>query len=83
MSEPNEMYIWIDPEGDFRCTERWDVAKHLPYDVSTFVRKDLDTEAGAKALAACFDFPWEYMPEQGRASMRKHLQTILDAALGK
>jgi hypothetical protein len=29
-------------------------------------------EAAAKILAACMDYPWEHMPEQGREAMRQH-----------
>ncbi|MBU0792037.1 MAG: hypothetical protein KKC55_16435 [Gammaproteobacteria bacterium] len=41
-----------------------------------------DIEAAAKKLAACMDYPWEHMPEQGRASMREHAKAVIDAALG-
>jgi hypothetical protein len=27
------------------------------------------------------DYPWEYMPENGRALMRKHAKTVIEAAL--
>ena len=40
----------------------------------------IDIEAAAKKLAACMDYPWEYMPEQGRASMREHAKAIIEAA---
>jgi hypothetical protein len=40
-----------------------------------------DIEAAAKKLAACMDYPWEHMPEQGRASMREHAKAIVSAAL--
>jgi len=39
-------------------------------------------EAAAKKLAACMDYPWEHMPEQGRASMRGHATAVIGAALG-
>lgn len=35
----DQVYVWIDPDGDLRVTGRWDVAKHIPYDVTAFVRK--------------------------------------------
>lgn len=38
--------------------------------------------AAAKKLAECMDYPWEHMPEQGRAEMRKHAQAVLAAANG-
>lgn len=38
--------------------------------------------AAAKKLAECMDYPWEHMPEQGRAEMRKHAQAVLAAAHG-
>ena len=31
-----------------------------------------DIESAAKALAECMDYPWEHMPDKGRAEMRKH-----------
>lgn len=37
-------------------------------------------EAAAKTLAACMDYPWEQMPEQGRASMREHAKAVINAA---
>lgn len=38
-------------------------------------------DAAAKKLAECMDYPWEHMPEQGRANMRKHAVSIIEAAL--
>jgi hypothetical protein len=44
-------------------------------------RKDAcDIEAAAKTLAGCMNYPWEPMPEQGRESMRRHAQSVIDAA---
>lgn len=37
-------------------------------------------EAAAKAIAACMDYPWEHMPEQGRETMRQHAKSIIEAA---
>ncbi len=37
-------------------------------------------EEAAKTLAACMDYPWEHMPENGRALMRKHAKDVIDAA---
>jgi hypothetical protein len=45
------------------------------------VAPEPDIEAAAKKLAACMDYPWEHMPEQGRASMREHAKAIVSAAL--
>lgn len=45
--------------------------------------ESVDIEAAAQKLAACMDYPWEYMPEQGRASMREHAKAVIDAALTK
>lgn len=42
---------------------------------------ELDLDAAAKKLAACMDYPWEHMPEQGRASMREHAKAVINAAL--
>jgi len=43
----------------------------------------LDLESAAKVLANCMDYPWEHMPENGRALMRKHARCIVDAALAQ
>jgi len=39
-----------------------------------------DIEAAAKVLAAKMDYPWEYMPEQGRQSMRENAKAVIYAA---
>lgn len=41
---------------------------------------DEQVDAAAKKLAECMDYPWDHMPEQGRAEMRKHAQAVLSAA---
>ncbi|TRM53312.1 hypothetical protein YH64_009440 [Achromobacter sp. LC458] len=41
----------------------------------------IDLEAAAKALSECMDYPWTQMPEKGRAHMREHAQTVINAAL--
>lgn len=38
-------------------------------------------EAAAKKLAEVFDYPWEHMPEQGRATMRNNAIAVIGAAL--
>lgn len=43
----------------------------------------LNVEAAAKTLAAFMDYPWEYMPEQGREEMRKHAKAVIEAGLTK
>ena len=40
-----------------------------------------DIEAAAKMLADRMDYPWEHMPEQGRASMREHAKAVISAAM--
>lgn len=40
-----------------------------------------DIEAAAQKMAACMDYPWAHMPEQGRAHMRKYAQAVIDAAI--
>ena len=37
-------------------------------------------EVAAKKLAELFSYPWEYMPEQGRQSMRDNVKAVLIAA---
>ena len=38
-------------------------------------------ESAAMTLAACMDYPWEHMTEQGRKDMRKHARRVIDAAM--
>lgn len=38
--------------------------------------------AAAKKLAECMEYPWDHMPEQGRAEMRKHARAVIAAANG-
>lgn len=38
-------------------------------------------EQAAQALAACMDYPWKYMPEQGRQTMRDNARKIIGTAL--
>lgn len=40
----------------------------------------LDIDAAAKQLAESLDYPWEYMPEEGRNNMRAVINTALSAA---
>jgi len=40
----------------------------------------LSIERAARKLAERFDYPWVYMPDKGRETMRQHAQAILDAA---
>lgn len=43
----------------------------------------LDLDAAAKKLAECFDYPWAYMPEEGRAGMRRDALAVILAAMTK
>lgn len=53
------------------------------YGIDAAVQEEhLDLEAAAKKLAVCMDYPWEHMPEQGRASMREHATAVIGAVLG-
>lgn len=38
-------------------------------------------DAAARKLAEVFDYPWEHMPEQGRATMRNNAIAVIGAAL--
>lgn len=42
---------------------------------------NLNIESASIVLANCMDYPWGYMPENGRALMRKHAKDIVEAAL--
>ena len=57
--------------------EQKPAAQHQPAPVA-FV---IDIESAAKKLAQCMDYPWEYMPEQGRQSMREHAKAVVEASM--
>lgn len=40
-------------------------------------------ERAAKTMADAFDYPWEFMPEQGKAKMREDAKAVLIAAQAK
>ncbi|WP_176088418.1 hypothetical protein [Achromobacter anxifer] len=41
----------------------------------------IDLDAAAKAMTEFKGYPWEHLPEPGRVAMRKHAQSVIDAAL--
>lgn len=43
-------------------------------------RESLNIDAAAKALAESMDYPWEFMPEQGRARMKANARMVIEAA---
>ena len=45
----------------------------------TVTLTDSSVDAAAKILAERFDYPWTYMPEQGRNSMRETVRAIIAA----
>lgn len=40
----------------------------------------IDIDAAGKALAESMDYPWEFMPEQGRARMKANARMVIEAA---
>ncbi|MBX9404778.1 hypothetical protein K5E40_03695 [Pseudomonas baetica] len=40
----------------------------------------VDIDDAAKALAESMDYPWEFMPEQGRARMKANARMVIEAA---
>lgn len=40
----------------------------------------IDINAAAKALAESMDYPWEFMPEEGRARMKANARMVIEAA---
>lgn len=40
----------------------------------------IDLDAAAKSLAEAMDYPWEHMPEQGRAQMKANACKVIEAA---
>lgn len=63
-------------DGQCLCIPSKPAAQHQPAPVA-FV---IDIESAAKKLAQCMDYPWEYMPEQGRQSMREHAKAVVEAS---
>ena len=45
--------------------------------------RDADVEAAAKKMAEIFDYPWDFMPEKGRNTMRENVRAVLAAAQGE
>lgn len=54
-------------------------AEAVPSDVV----RDANIEAAAKKMAEIFDYPWDFMPEKGRNTMRENVRTVLDAAIAQ
>ena len=69
------------------CSEKFDLLTINEQRLADAERRNIsvefDLQAAAKKLAACMDYPWEHMPEQGRASMREHAKAVIDAAITK
>ena len=64
-------------DGQCLCIPSKPAAQHQPAPVA-FV---IDIESAAKKLAQCMDYPWEYIPEQGRQSMREHAKAVVEASM--
>lgn len=47
---------------------------------SAGVAQGIDIDAAAKALAQCMDYPWDFMPVQGRKAMYEHAKSVIGAA---
>lgn len=54
-------------------------AEAVPSDVV----RDADVEAAAKKMAEIFDYPWDFMPEKGRNTMRENVRIVLGAAIAQ
>lgn len=80
-----EAYPFESQGGGLRMCSDWHELRrcfeHLADYVSAHPAQGVpDIEAAAKKLAECMDYPWEHMPEKGRANMRKHAASVLTAA---
>lgn len=67
--------FWVD-----HAWNGWQARAALDAPAAGDARAALNIEAAAKAMAECMDYPWAHMPEQGRATMREHAQTVIRAA---
>ena len=45
--------------------------------------RESQIESAAKKLAEVMDYPWDYMPEQGKTTMRKNAVAVIEAAIAK
>lgn len=45
--------------------------------------RESQIESAAKKLAEVMEYPWDYMPEQGKTTMRKNAVAVIEAALAK
>lgn len=60
-----------------------EVAPQQAEAVPSDVVRDADVEAAAKKMAEIFDYPWDFMPEKGRNTMRENVRAVLTAAQGE
>lgn len=84
-----EPVAWLDPWTGAKVTTDYDAyGKHgiplytAPQPVEREPLTEAQINAAGKKMAECMDYPWGYMPEQGRAEMRKHAQAVIEAAHG-
>lgn len=66
-------------EENERLKDQQPQAEAVPPDVVL----DADVEAAAKKMAEIFDYPWDFMPEKGRNTMRENVRAVLAAAQGE
>jgi hypothetical protein len=45
--------------------------------------RESQIESAAKKLAEVMDYPWDYMPEQGKTTMRKNAVAVIEATIAK
>lgn len=62
----------------------YDLAQQALARTAPYGRKltEAQAENAAKTLAERMEYPWDLMPEEGRASMREHARAIVSASYG-
>jgi len=78
-------YQWSDANKD-KAFLGWQMARAQPAQAEAVppdVVRDADVEAAAKKMAEIFDYPWDFMPEKGRNTMRENVRAVLDAAIAQ
>ena len=80
----HKMAVEPTPEQAKRTAiEAWNRRAQPAQAVPPDVVRDADVEAAAKKMAEIFDYPWDFMPEKGRNTMRENVRAVLDAAIAQ
>lgn len=78
MREEFEAWFWAQQGSAMACSDD----RELCWAAWKASRESLviDIDSAAKALAESMDYPWEFMPEQGRTRMKANARMVIEAA---